>query len=182
MRHIRARLTILAMLLCSQLLISGEAASQLTPAQIKAAYLYNFTKFTRWPASQPNHNPQPVICTYGVSQTNKAISALSGKPLGQQVISLLQPASEAEFQRCNVLYIDKKYHRKLDYMLDLVDTHAVLTISDDTDFIQHGGLIQFQELAGRLRFRINTQLLNQSQIKLSSKLLKVALPDERGKH
>jgi len=170
------RLAYTSLLLLAALLVGRQlSAAQLSAEQLTAAYLYNFTKFARWPR-QAN---QPIgVCLYGSNPTNRAIAQLQDKPVAEASIYVLYPDNELQFRQCDVLYISQQEHRKLDYLLGLIDNKRVLTVSDDASFIEHGGLIQLVEQAGRLRFRINLPLLQSAELQLSSKLLRLAQPEE----
>jgi hypothetical protein len=47
-------------------------------------------------------------------------------------------------------------------------------VSDDSGFIEMGGMIQFVIIDGKIRFDINQTAANRSSIKMSSKLLGLA--------
>ena len=54
--------------------------------------------------------------------------------------------------------------------------HApVVTVSNDVDFLQQGGMIQFAMIGGAVRFSVNLDAARRAGVTLSSQLLKVAL-------
>ncbi len=143
---------------------------------LKVAYIYNIAKFTRWPASTWASPDSPFqFCLYGEGGVVDELQSLAKKEISGHPIILLKPAKEADFSQCNALYISVAERRRYRYLLSLINQKTVLTISDDGLFLRHGGLINLLEKEQRLRFEVNMQQLSRSELKLSSKLLKLAI-------
>jgi hypothetical protein len=51
----------------------------------------------------------------------------------------------------------------------------VLTVSDDAQFLEAGGMIQLREVRGRIRFEINLAGAEKAGLRMSSQLLQLAL-------
>ena len=51
---------------------------------------------------------------------------------------------------------------------------AILTVSDDPQFIRRGGMIQFVFDDNRVRFEINLAAVQRARLNLSSELVKLA--------
>ena len=143
---------------------------------LKVAYIYNIAKFTRWPEKTWATPDAPfLLCFYGKSDLDEGLKALEKKEVHGHPITLLKPEQEADFQQCNALYIDTQDRRRYRYLLSLTDAKTVLTVSDDSPFFDSGGLVNLVEKDQRLRFEVNMQQLSRSQLKFSSKLLKLAI-------
>ena len=151
-------------------------AQNQTLAGLKAAYVYNIAKFTRWPADMFSSDASHIsLCLYGENDVTIELTSLNGHLINSHPIRGFVPTSEHDFKQCHILYISPTEKRRYGYILSLVDANRVLTISDDMRFIKSGGLINLVEIQQRLRFQINKQLLSEQELTLSSKLLKLAI-------
>jgi hypothetical protein len=169
-----------ATLVVSALLLAASAAPAQTPLpnadQVQAAYLYNFGKFVRWPTVAPaNRSGSFTICVLdqdpfgGVLQSRLSGESVNGKPV---TVKRLAKAQDAE--ACHILFISSSQSRDLKQILAAVDREAVLTVSDLPDFSRRGGMIQFVLVGDRIRFEINLEGAERSQLVFPSELLKVA--------
>lgn len=153
-----------------------------TISALKVAYLYNIAKFTQWPEGTWKTDTSPFnFCSYGRDGVVAELNTLQGKTVSGHPIKILQPNQENDFLLCHAFYIDTDQRSRYRYLLSLINQDTVLTITDDGDFFDHGGMINLVEKDQRLRFQVNTQQLANSQLKFSSKLLQLAiLIDNKG--
>lgn len=153
-----------------------DPANAQTLAGLKAAYVYNMLKFTRWPASSlPDEAGQVQLCLYGGGSVITELEKLATLPLGKRQIRIAHPQNEAGFAACHALYISSEERRRYRYLLSLVERRPVLTISDHEQFLRAGGLTNLSEHEQRLRFEVNMAQLSRTRIQLSSKLLQLAI-------
>lgn len=164
--------------LCIALMVGSRNFVLATPLELRAlkvAYIYNLAKFTRWPSSiWSNPNSPFVFCAYGDGEVSDELQRLQDKEIGGHPIRILKLDNEVDFKQCNALYIEPSERRRYRYLLSLLDSDKVLTISEDSSFLRNGGLVTLAEKDQRLRFEINMLKLSDSELKLSSKLLKIA--------
>jgi len=143
---------------------------------LKVAYIYNIAKFTRWPAATWSTANAPFqLCYYGRSRVGNGLQSLQKKAVNGHPIKLFKPQSELDFKQCNALYINTGKRHRYRYQLSLVDPQKVLVISDASPFFNYGGLVNLVEKEQRLRFEVSMRQLARSKLKLSSKLLKLAI-------
>src|SRR5215470_17475538 len=94
----------LAVLACSALRVApAVAADGSTDAQVKAAFVYNFAKFTEWPAAAFASPQSPIrLCLSGVDETQaKAFAAIDGKPVQGREVKIKRSPTSAEIGDCN---------------------------------------------------------------------------------
>jgi hypothetical protein len=62
----------------------------------------------------------------------------------------------------------------------LRDAHSgpLLTVGESPDFLRDGGIINFVMQDGKVRFEINQEAASRAQLRISSRLLRLALPPE----
>src|SRR6266852_8070705 len=144
--------------------------------QVKAAYLYNFGRFVKWPpglaAGKGDFFP---VCVLGRDPFGPSLDStlagetLDGKPLAVKRISTARDAGE-----CRILFISSTEENHLKEILVALDESSILTVSDMPAFSRRGGMIQFVLEGDKVRFEINLTKAETAKLTMSSELLKVA--------
>jgi hypothetical protein len=142
---------------------------------IKAAYLYNFTKFVEWPPLAFQRTTDPlIICLAADPAFARAVDriiageAIAGRPL--RVVL----ADTDNLPRCQVLFVGRSMQERVPRLLAAAEKAPILTVSDSPRFLQDGGMIVFVIEGTRVRFDINLRLAEAAGLRVSSKLLRVA--------
>lgn len=149
---------------------------------LRVAYLYNIAKFTRWPETTWTDKTVPFqLCFYGENNVKQALLTLQGKEVNGHPINVVKPNQQQDFQQCHAFYIDTANSKRYRYLLSLINRQNVLVITNDSPFFNTGGLVNLVEFNHRLRFQVSMKELEQSQLKLSSKLLQMAILVENSK-
>lgn len=159
------------LLACSCLLLATGAS--LRSEKLKAAYVFNFLKFTHWPAT-PRTKPVLTLCLANAdSALEEAFSTLDGRQINEQRISVQRLSSLEETAGCQVLYLQQGGAPISLRQLSRRNP-GLLTIGDDENFLQQGGIIQLVEEQNRLQFDINLTQLQQADFNISAQMLKLA--------
>ncbi|MGX9462069.1 YfiR family protein [Shewanella sp. A14] len=145
---------------------------------LKAALTYNFAKFTQWPESRLNETAVWTICYFG-NQYHDSFMGLSDKKLATQPVIVIQLSGISKVEQCDVVFIDAKSRELTPRLLLAVENKAILTVSDISGFEMQGGMIEIVEQDKRLYFKVNMKMLEQSGLKISSQVLKLALEVKR---
>ncbi|WP_293266974.1 YfiR family protein [Neptunomonas sp.] len=140
--------------------------------QLKAALLYNFTKFTKWPNGSIKKSM--AVC-YFSERYKPGMERLSGKKISQLKISIKQIKNINDVEHCNLLFIDKSQREILNRLFIKVKGKPILTVSDISGFYDEGGMIEITVRDNRLRFLIDLEAVGGSDIVLSSQMLKLAV-------
>tara|TARA_R110001583_G_scaffold48235_4_gene151103 strand:+ start:11002 stop:11574 length:573 start_codon:yes stop_codon:yes gene_type:complete len=169
--HVRLFLAVALAFFCSA--IHAYADTSELEYRVKSAFLYNFTKFIEWPAVR--QRADFVMCVAGSPQLHaKLVETIGNKENNGMPIKFSSIRHPGEAQNCQLVFLGFMDAARLnDWVGALADT-AVLTVSDDSGFIEMGGMIQFVIIDGKIRFDINQTAANRSSIKMSSKLLGLA--------
>ena len=159
------------------LTLSALAQSKPSEYAVKAAYLYNFGKFVRWPGeSKPGRNANFSICVLGQDPFGAALDAtVEGETIAGKPAVVKRVASAHDATSCNILYISPSERGRLPEILAVLGKDSTLTVSDLPNFAERGGMIEFVRDAGRVRFQINLEAAQAAGLNLSSELLKVAM-------
>jgi hypothetical protein len=163
-------------------LFAGTATAVLAQAealeeyQVKAAFLYQFTKFIEWPAEAfPDANAPFSICVAGVDPFGNILNQLlQQKTVGQRRLELRRSTHKKDLQGCQILFISASERKRFPAILTKVKGSPVVTVSESDRFMQAGGAINFFLSEERVRFDINLGATEGTGLKVSSRLLSVA--------
>jgi hypothetical protein len=144
---------------------------------LKATFLYNFAKFTEWPTDVLAPGQRLLLCVVGDADVAAALEQsikgrmLDGHTLEGQVVTLdALPTSP-----CHVLYISSSDLKRSAARLAALRTVPTLTVSDGDKFAEHGGIAQLVPEGDHMRFTINLMAAARARLRLSSKLLSLAV-------
>jgi hypothetical protein len=152
------------------------AAEGSTDAQVKAGLIYNFAKYTEWPAAAFASPQSPIrLCFAGVDETQaKAFAAIEGKPVQGREVRIKRNPALAEIGECNILYVGDDDHRRANAALQAARNASVLTISDSEGFVEAGGVIGLVYADSRIQFEVNLGAAQRAGLKIASQVLKIA--------
>lgn len=151
----------------------SAAAASAGEYEIKAAFIYNFTKFVRWP--EPDDARPVILGIIGEDPFGGAIDrAVTGKHVGARRIHVVRVAKPGEAARCDILFVSASEERNLKAILQGLGTAPVLTIGDTDGFAERGGMINLVTEGNRVRFEINLEAMERAGLKASSQLLRLA--------
>jgi hypothetical protein len=151
-------------------------SSKVDANQVQAAYLFNFGKFVKWPTVAPaNRSGSFTICVLDGDPFGVVLqSTLAGESVGGKPVTIKRLAKVQDAAACHILFISQGEGHDLKEILAAVGSESVLTVSDIPDFSKRGGMIQFVLVNDRIRFEINLEGAEKSNLVFPSELLKVA--------
>ena len=163
----------LAIVLGPRGVLSAEAP---TEYQVKAVFVFNFSRFVEWPAQAFTAPTQPfAICILGDDPFGPRLDeAVRGEQINQHPLLVRRFRSVGEAGDCQILYIDRSEGRELPQILAALDHRSTLTVSELNDSAERGGMIQFMTENNRIRLRINVDSARAAGLTISSKLLRPA--------
>jgi hypothetical protein len=151
-------------------------AQQMSEIQVKAAYLFSFAKFVKWPPEILPAPSDPIrLCILNdVSfQTQLDLIARNKSIDGHPILVILVQDIE-QSRRCHELFISSTAkHNPLPILESLRGT-TVLTVGETDGFVEGGGIINFIVQDDRVHFQVNQKAANQAGIRMSSQLLSLA--------
>jgi hypothetical protein len=140
---------------------------------VKAALLFNFARFTEWPAL-PAGGPI-AVCVVGDEGVAAALAeTVRGQNIAGHALVARRPGDIAAWGGCHVLFIAAGEAAGAADALSAIGRLAVLTVSDGKGFSQAGGIIELYVEDERMRFAITVDAARRSGLRLSSRLLGLA--------
>jgi len=143
--------------------------------QIKAAFVYNFAQFVLWPETAFTNATQPFqIGILGENPFGKALEeTVKGEAIKGHPITVVESSHIEKLSGCQIIFVSKSAAAHPDDIFQKRDSRPVLTVSQDPDFIQHGGIINLYRDGAKIHFEINPDAAEKSGLKLGSELLSV---------
>ena len=180
MRPLEKMLFVLGLLLFS----SGRAQdSPPSEYQIKAAFIFNFAKFVEWPreALPPPSLPMVIGILGDNSFGADFQQAFAKKSINDHPLLVKEFRQAADVTNCHILFIsssvlnawEEKERREI---MESLGRSNVLIIGDVPGFTEDGGMINFVKENNKIRFQINEPAAKKARLKISSKLLSLAVP------
>lgn len=157
-------------LIAAALIVFAPSIASAAPrdAQVKAAYLANFTRYITWP-----HEVQHQLCLVGAEEIaawlEHSKSALAVKRL----------TSPSEVEGCSLLFLGSDSTQTRQW-LAAARNKAILTVGEQEGFLQKGGIINLVLRSNTLRFEVSLDNAQHSRLVFSSRLLALADRTEVG--
>jgi hypothetical protein len=165
--------TALALLLLSAPLVGVWAQDSLESA-VKATYLYKFAPFIDWPAGVPADATAPFsICVIGADPFGPLLDrAVAGQSVTGRPIVIRRLTAVARDSPCQIAYLGGSRAQDVQEALRVLHGVPVLTVTDRS---VSPGDIDFTIVAGRVRFAVDDEAAAESGLRISSKLLSLAV-------
>jgi hypothetical protein len=156
--------------------VAAAQSDQPSEYEVKAAFLFNFTKFVEWPDGSFADAHSPIV-----------IGILGDDPFGDGLVRIVEGQKVQgrsivirhehlgdDLSRCHVLFIGASERQRSGQILAALRDASVLTVSDLDGFAAAGGVMQFVMQENRVRFVVNLDAATQSRLRVSAKLLALA--------
>lgn len=173
---------------------AGDAANR--EYRIKAAFLYNFIKFVDWPKEKMADSNEPIVIgIIGSRDFVKAFEPVKHKKIKNRRISIKYFEGYEKLKKsptgnnsqwnqrmrtlknCHVLLLCSSDEIPIDNLRQIIgelNASPVLTVGETRDFLESGGVVNFLMEDKKIRFEINAAAAENSKLRVSSKLLRLA--------
>ncbi len=152
-----------------------SASEGLPEYLVKAAMLYHFARFTKWPKDAFTDSDTPVrFCVLGQDPFGSDLDSLvSHQTQGRDIVTTrLRNVRHAK--ECHLLFIAESEEKHLQSILQVLAERPILTIADMDRFARLGGIINLKIRKETIRFEINTGLAQRVGFTFSSEMLMLA--------
>jgi uncharacterized protein DUF4154 len=154
----------------------GDAVPQ--PEQgIKAAFLYKFLGYVEWPAGALNNPAAPIVIgVLGADDiADELRTIVAGRRIAQHPIEIRRVAEAGALDGVHVLFIGRDGASALPRLAPAAHARSVLLISDFDGGLEQGSVINLLVVDNRVRFEVSLEAAERSELKLSSRMLAVAM-------
>jgi hypothetical protein len=161
-------------------LLSGSGRAQPSPPseyEIKAAFIFNFARFIEWPSKSFSTTTAPlVIGILGQNPFHNDLQKTIGaKTVDDHRLVILELNSPSSATNCHIIFISSSEKPRLAPILQGLKGASVLTVGETDGFTENGGMINFVQEGTKIRFQINNEAATRAGLKISSKLLNLAV-------
>lgn len=145
---------------------------------IKAAYLYNFAKYTEWPDQSLPNATAPIVMgvfTGDDEFLDTLKKVVAGKSAGTHPIFVRRVTSVEEMSLCQLVFIRSSAgHKRMENTVATLGPASILLVGESDDFLQVGGMINLALKDGTVHFEINRGSLDRAKIRIAPTLLAAA--------
>lgn len=145
--------------------------------EVKAALVYNFTRFVDWPADAvPGQDDPVVIAVLGSDAFVSALELTVRDQLSRGRPIEVRPATDLDDARgAQVLFVAAGGGPQPGpAALDKLHAEHVLTIGETAGFLDRGGIIRLAVEGQRVRIHVDLDAADRAGLRLSAQLLKLA--------
>ena len=144
--------------------------------KVKAAIVSKFPQFVEWPPAALDGRSTIDLCIVSADPIQSELEELAvGEVLGGRQLTVRRLQRDQDVDRCHVLFIRAAAVSSNRGLLARARSLPVLTVSDDQEFLDQGGIVRLRQVDGRLRFDVNAGAAQKVGLRISSQMLQLAL-------
>ena len=152
----------------------GRTADGYPDEAIKAAYLYRFAGYVKWPSAHQSAAPFTIdVIGDGAVASELArllpTHPINGHPAHVRIIRRISDLGDAQ-----MLYIGTRFDGDVSRVIASVARRPILIVTDERRGLDDGGTINFVEAGRHVRFDVSLTAAGRAGLEISSELLSVA--------
>lgn len=152
--------------------LSGLGQAQQDERAVRAAFVFNLTKYVSWPSARD----RLVIGVIGTKDIGTVLKqVLDGKTSDGRRISVVVHTPDSDLDQCDVLYVSGFPQPVVRSILNRATGRAVLTVGDTDQFVRTGGMVGLVRSGDQIEIKVNLPALRSRNLDMSSRLLKLAV-------
>lgn len=142
-------------------------------ADLKAVFIYNFTKYIEWDSS--NTDNSFVIGILGSTPVASSLTEIAKvNMVGDKKIVVRRWSRPEDIRRCHILFISRNSGSPLRSVLAKTGK-GILTISEEEGYANLGTALNFIIRNDKLKFEANLKAISDAGLNAGSQLLKLAV-------
>jgi hypothetical protein len=170
------RFALIAIILSPALSAVNPPERPISENEVKAAFVFNFARFTEWPGNALPNPDSPIVI--GVLGNNGFATMLEnivkGKTIQSHPILVQSMKMPADFSGCHIIFISSYEQRRTGQIAESVREMPILTITETEKNSRSKGLVNLLVEEGKVHFEVDFAGVAKSKLKISSKLLRLA--------
>jgi hypothetical protein len=141
--------------------------------QVKAAFLNKLPVFVKWPEPL-QESDRIVIGVLGTTSFKAYTRDIEGQSVRGKRVVVKQIMTAREAKQCHLVFIGPSEKDRLSYILSVLSSSPVLTVSDSDGWSKQGVMVNFYVEHGSIRFEVNVDAVKLAGLAVSSQFLKLA--------
>jgi hypothetical protein len=139
---------------------------------IRAAYLFNLTKYVDWPPSLK----RIIVVVVGDDSTAAAIrQLLNNKVTDGRPVQVVVHPSDTDLRSCDVVYLDQSARSAAQSVREKLNGMRCITVGDNDRFVREGGMVGLVRSGDQIQIFVNVDATQREGVVLSSRLLNLAV-------
>jgi len=142
-------------------------------AEVKADYLFLFTKYVEWPAGLLANNEPIVVGVIGDEAVRDALARrVEGRiTQGGRTVTIRRAQQPADFAGCHVLFVGQGERRIWGDLAPTLRDKPVLTVCDTEARFTQDLMIKFGLMQGSVRFEVKLEPVERVGLSIQSGML-----------
>jgi hypothetical protein len=149
---------------------------------VKAAFLYRFLEYVEWPGGARAEGPLTIAVLGDEGLGAELHRNVRGRTVQGREVRVRTVSSAQEGLDAHLLFVSGQSRKKLAGFTSAHAHDPVLIVTEGDGALERGSVINFVVVEGNVRFEISMPAAEQRGLKLSSRLLNVALRVEKSGH
>jgi hypothetical protein len=168
----------LALLALAPTGVRNAGAQSLTEEQLRARFLVNFLRFTKWPDAAFASPGAPVgLCILGGGNHSMFVSALAefqGISVAGRKLAIRDDVDERQLADCHLLYVLDDSLPRLASARAAAGKHPLLIVGESEAVLDRGGMIALRDDNRHLAFVVRLEPAQRAGLRFESQMLNVA--------
>ena len=158
--------------------IGGDVSEE----RVKAAYLYRFPNYIEWPAAAFAKPESPyVLAVLGDDNIVDELNRISaGRMINNRPVTVRKLQGGELPPGIHLLFIGRSERSRLPQLARQVNGKPVLIVTETDGALVQGSMINFRIADDRVRFEVSLESVEKTELKLSARLLALALSVTKG--
>lgn len=178
--HVFRKASILALACCLMLgtpLYVRSQSDETAGYPLKLAFLYRIAQFTDWPPDAFRDANAPVVmCVAGEDPFNPDLeNELRHRTINSHPVEITRVKIGGNFKECHVVFIPAAAGKQTQSIVRSLKSSGILTVGESKGFVECGGIVNFIIQKNKLTFEINLNAAQEGPLRLSSKILALAM-------
>jgi len=155
---------------------TNQVCSQSVEKQTVLAVLtLNVARFTRWPEHAFKNEKNTLnLCVFGDNVVQQSFENINNKVINNKNIHVINLSRLRNVNQCQLLYLSELNRNRLTPLLIELKGQPILTIGENMEFLQAGGMVGLEKVNEKMQLNINLSVIKQTELEISSRLLKLA--------
>ena len=141
---------------------------------VKAYFIYQFTKFIKWPETRDTNTL--VIAIWGENKITRPLKIIAReKSTPKQKIIVKNIETLTDLNKAHILFLPREKSDNLASVIKAIGTHSIVVITEKSGMAKKGAAINFVMSKENIGFEINLKSAKKSNLYISSRLLRLAV-------
>jgi len=144
---------------------------------IKAAFVYKFLGYVEWRAGALGDAGAPIVIgVIGANDVAESLRALTaGRAVGDRPVEVRRLRPGESIADVHLLFVGRAESSRIPALATLAQQRGTLLVTDSEGALDDGSMINLLVRQNRVRFEVSLDAAEKAGLKLSSRLLGIAL-------